>query len=171
MGELELEDLLRKVMPEGVTREDSRSLRVALAEIATITRTVAQNQQGRSLELLALLRVLEALHREIRDSFFQEALPDNRQALYALLRDIELSGGWPYIHRLKLQALLVNLLSEAEFAELTTGSGPVSATLVSATAELVTPPETPEILEIPDPAAPESDGSVNPAHGLPNGGI
>jgi hypothetical protein len=28
------------------------------------------------------------------------------------LKDIETSGGWPYIHRMRLQALLVNLALE-----------------------------------------------------------
>jgi hypothetical protein len=83
-----------------------------LEGIAKIVQTVAQQNQGQSLELLAILRLLERLHQEIRDNFFQEALPDNRQALYALLRDIENSGGWPYIHRMKLQALLSNFLPE-----------------------------------------------------------
>lgn len=85
-----------------------------LEGIATIVQTIAQQNQGQSIELLAILRLLERLHQEIRDSFFQESLPDNRQALYALLRDIETSGGWPYIHRMKLQALLSNFLLEEE---------------------------------------------------------
>jgi hypothetical protein len=58
---------------------------------------------------LALLRHLEELHKEIRDGVFQENLPDNRQRLYSLLKDIESEGGWPYIARMRLQALLVNL--------------------------------------------------------------
>jgi hypothetical protein len=85
-----------------------------LAAIANIVQTTAQHYQGDSLALLSLLRTLEALHREIRDSCFQESLPGNRQALYALLRDIETEGGWPYIHRMKLQALCVNLLNQEE---------------------------------------------------------
>jgi hypothetical protein len=40
-------------------------------------------------------------------------LPDNRQALYSLLRDIEAEGGWPYIERMRLQAFLTNLEQEA----------------------------------------------------------
>jgi hypothetical protein len=43
---------------------------------------------------------------------FQVSLPDNRQALYALLKDIESQGGWPYIERMKLQSLLANLQAE-----------------------------------------------------------
>jgi len=83
-----------------------------LDEIAISIWTVVRQQQGQSIEILAILRLLERLHQEIRDSFFQDSLPDNRQALYALLRDIEQSGGWPYIHRMKLQAFLVHFLAE-----------------------------------------------------------
>lgn len=80
-----------------------------LEAIAVLVRKVAQQQQGSGIELLALLRQLEALHREIRDGLFQSVLPENRQALYALLRDIEAGGGWPYIPRMKLQGFLKKL--------------------------------------------------------------
>lgn len=149
MGELELGDLLEREVSEDRAGQES-TLNAALGEIAAMTRTVAQTQQGRSLELLALLRVLEGLHQEIRDSFFQEALPDNRQALYALLRDIELSGGWPYIHRMKLQALLVNLLSESELAQLASDSAPATTPATS------------------EPATPEAEVSTSPDE-PPNG--
>ena len=66
------------------------------------TQTVADDSEA----LLALLRLLEKLHREIRDDFFLKTLPTNRQALYALLRDIEQNGGWPYIPRFKLKKFL-----------------------------------------------------------------
>jgi hypothetical protein len=69
----------------------------------------AQEYGNNSLGLLGILRTLEKLHQEIRDNLFQASLPDNRQALYKLLRDIEAKGGWPYIYRIKLQALLENL--------------------------------------------------------------
>lgn len=80
-----------------------------LDTLAALVRTIAAHHQGQELELLSLLRRLEALHQEIRDGLFQAALPENRQALYALLRDIEAEGGWPYIHRMKLQAFLKKL--------------------------------------------------------------
>lgn len=99
----------------------SMKFKADLEAIAKITSAVAQEHQGHSLELLAVLRLLEQLHQEIRDSFFQESLPDNRQALYALLRDIEQSGGWPYIHRMKLQALLSKFVAETS-AELAADS-------------------------------------------------
>jgi len=69
-------------------------------------RETANRSPGDPITLLALLRTLEALHREVCDLHFQPALPNNRQALYALLRDIESEGGWPYIPRMKLQAIL-----------------------------------------------------------------
>jgi hypothetical protein len=84
-------------------------LRSGLQKISDTALQLAENHQGESLALLAILRTLERLHHEIRDGLFQESLPDNRQALYSLLRDIESSGGWPYIHRMKLQLLLANL--------------------------------------------------------------
>lgn len=85
--------------------------------IVAAVRGLAQSCQQDTLALLALLRTLESLHREIRDTLFQASLPDNRQELYALLRDIEETGGWPYIDRMRLQKLLVHLSTES--AEIT----------------------------------------------------
>jgi hypothetical protein len=70
---------------------------------------IALEHSNDTIGLLGVLRVLEQLHQEIRDDLFQASLPDNRQALYKLLRDIEAKGGWPYIYRIKLQALLENM--------------------------------------------------------------
>lgn len=92
----------------------STELQTDLDSIAKLVRATAQTYKGQSHELLALLRVLEAIHQEIRDGLFQDSLPDNRQALYALLRDIENDGGWPYIHRMKLQAFLSQLPQDLE---------------------------------------------------------
>lgn len=83
-------------------------------QVTQRVRAIAKESQGDGIALLALLRVLEALHREIREGLFQESLPSNRQALYALLRDIEASGGWPYIHRMRLQEFLKNLTPASE---------------------------------------------------------
>ena len=79
-----------------------------LQAIADAVGALATRGEGDSLALLALLRTLEQLHREIREGVFQVSLPDNRQALYALLKDIEEEGGWPYIDRMRLRSLLVN---------------------------------------------------------------
>jgi len=75
----------------------------------------AQAYQGDCLALLKLLRVLEQLHWQIREKLFHPALPDTRNELYKLLRDIEEKGGWPYIERMKLRSLLIHLeLSEED---------------------------------------------------------
>lgn len=81
-------------------------------KIATKIRKLAQENQGDIKAILSLLRLLENLHKEIRDGIFQECLPDNRQALYNLLKDIENSGGWPYIYRGNLQSILAKLSKE-----------------------------------------------------------
>lgn len=91
-----------------------------LQTIAKAVRNLALNCQGDSLALVAVLRQLEYLHREIREGLLQASLPDNRQALYALVKDIESEGGWPYIERMRLQELLVNLQVESEVVEETT---------------------------------------------------
>lgn len=70
---------------------------------------LAQDYQGDSSALLSLLRVLEQLHWQIREKLFHPALPNTRHELYQLLRDMEENGGWPYIERMKLQSLLINL--------------------------------------------------------------
>lgn len=90
-----------------------KDLQQDIQNIAVVVHTAAQDCEGNSLALLSLLRMLESLHREIRDGLFQKSLPDNRQELYALLRDIEAEGGWPYIHRMRLRSLLEKLLVEA----------------------------------------------------------
>ena len=77
----------------------------------------AKSREGDCLALLKLLRILDELHSEIRDTLFREALPDNRQRLYRLLKDMEQEGGWPYIRRMKITALLEHLKEDAEDIE------------------------------------------------------
>jgi hypothetical protein len=99
-------------MSDQDSRQDvlcQESLPHDLRAIAQLVRDSANQRQDSDRDLLALLRMLENLHREVRDGLFQDALPDNRQALYKLLKDIETEGGWPYIHRMRLQAFLANL--------------------------------------------------------------
>lgn len=91
---------------------ESGKLACKLQAIAIATDDATKACLGDTIALLALLRQLEQLHREIRDGIFQESLPDNRQKLYSLLKDIESEGGWPYIERMKLQSFLMNLLQE-----------------------------------------------------------
>ncbi|HIK23582.1 MULTISPECIES: hypothetical protein [unclassified Thermosynechococcus] len=83
-----------------------------LNALAERIRMAAAQANGNVHDLLALLRLLEQLHREICDNQFQAALPTNRQALYKLLRDIETNGGWPYIPRRRLESFL-GLVQEA----------------------------------------------------------
>ncbi|MGF1523211.1 MAG: hypothetical protein ACFBSF_12925 [Leptolyngbyaceae cyanobacterium] len=87
-----------------------------LQALAKTIESVARDRRGDEIALLELLRLLEQLHGYIRDEWFQETLPTNRQRLYALLRDIEVSGGWPYIQRMRLRSLLKHL-EETEEAE------------------------------------------------------
>jgi hypothetical protein len=94
---------------------ESAKLSGKLQAIASATDDATQACLGDTIALLALLRQLEQLHREIRDGVFQASLPDNRQELYSLLKDIESEGGWPYIERMRLQAFLVNLPSEGNY--------------------------------------------------------
>lgn len=91
---------------------ESEKLSCKLQAIATVVYDAVQDCQGDTVALLAMLRQLEHLHRELRDGVFQESLPVNRQQLYSLLKDIESEGGWPYIERMRLQAFLANLPSE-----------------------------------------------------------
>ncbi|MGF1515173.1 MAG: hypothetical protein ACFB5Z_15955 [Elainellaceae cyanobacterium] len=100
--------------PTGELSLDAEQLEAAksqLSSIVAITQAMAQEREGDVLALLALLRTLEACHKEIRDGLFQEAFPTNRQRLYSLLRDIESNGGWPYIPRMKLHQVLQYLKS------------------------------------------------------------
>jgi hypothetical protein len=93
--------------------EESDTNHPDLRAIAEKIHVVAQARQGDSVALLALLRMLEQAHRDIREGLFQEALPTNRQALHALLRDIETQGGWPYIYSRQLRMLLNALVATA----------------------------------------------------------
>jgi hypothetical protein len=92
----------------------SQDLSTDLSQIAQAVRSAAQIREGDVLALLELLRLLDELHADIRDTLFRDALPNNRQRLYRLLRDIEQQGGWPYIKRMKLIALLEHLEEDAE---------------------------------------------------------
>jgi len=66
---------------------------------------IAQSHSGDTSGLLHILRVLESLHKRIRDDLFQLALPNSRHELFNLLRDIETNGGWPHIYRMKINEI------------------------------------------------------------------
>jgi hypothetical protein len=104
-------------------RLDSTATSEDLEAISSQIHSMADRSQGDIHSLLLLLRTLEKLHREIQEGYFQAALPDSRQALYTLLRDIEENGGWPYIQRWKLQALFANLPQQAEIEDVEIESG------------------------------------------------
>ncbi len=70
---------------------------------------LAEKHQHDTLFLLSLLRSLEAIHRGIRTEMFESSLPETRNNLYQLVKDIEEKGGWPYIERMKLRELLRNI--------------------------------------------------------------
>lgn len=91
---------LQNLLGEDVSRNES------FQAIAHLIQQEAIARQGDCLALLSLLRLIEALHRDIRETLFQETLPSSRQDLYSLLRDIEANGGWPYIHRMKIRRLI-----------------------------------------------------------------
>jgi hypothetical protein len=103
-SELKSEELLSSLATGSIDELD---------RIANEIHSIADRNRMDPVALLQLLRTLEHLHREIQQDYFQSALPNSRQALYTLLRDIEENGGWPYIQRWKLQALFANL-SETE---------------------------------------------------------
>lgn len=83
-----------------------------LQQIAELIDKAALARQNDCVALLALLRMLEQRHREIRETAFRNSLPTSRHTLYSLLRDIEVNGGWPYIQRMKLRALFDNYFFE-----------------------------------------------------------
>jgi hypothetical protein len=98
---------------------DQNSLEQQLEQYSSYILALANQCEGDDKLLLAILRKLELLHRQIREGLFQNSLPNNRQKLYFLLKDIEEEGGWPYIERMKIYELLANLpetelLSETE---------------------------------------------------------
>ncbi len=90
------------------TENESTNLHSDLQSLADSVKAIAKNHQDDPMAILAILRTLESLHQELREGSFQQTLPDNRQALYNLLKDIETKGGWPYIPRLRLRYLLEN---------------------------------------------------------------
>lgn len=74
---------------------------------------LAHECEGDVLLLIKILRQLESIHRQIREDLFDSSLPDTRHGLYSLLKDIDETGGWPYIERMKLQYLCEKFLKVA----------------------------------------------------------
>ena len=67
---------------------------------------MARSSKASPRPLLALLRQLEHLHRNLQDGAFRNSLPADRGELFDLLRTMEQSGGWPYIPRLQLRTFM-----------------------------------------------------------------
>jgi hypothetical protein len=93
---------------------ENLSLSPELKALIATTEVLAENCQDDHDRLLELLRVLESLHRHIRIDYFEPALPNTRRGLHELLKDIEESGGWPYIERGKLTHFIRNLQESLE---------------------------------------------------------
>tara|TARA_B100001094_G_scaffold252890_1_gene251058 strand:- start:214 stop:639 length:426 start_codon:yes stop_codon:yes gene_type:complete len=86
--------------------DGSETIKEKLQPALKTLRELSDQHQGDPESLLLLLRDLEALHREIQDGAFRESLPEDRQKLFALLKTMERSGGWPYIPRLQLRTFI-----------------------------------------------------------------
>lgn len=87
-------------MPEDhLFQEDFRTITAHLHQLI-------DRSQTDPVALLKILRFLENLHHEVRELYFQPALPIHRHELYAMLREIEAEGGWPYIPRMQLREIL-----------------------------------------------------------------
>jgi hypothetical protein len=74
--------------------------------ITSLIQAVVDQSKGDAIAQLRVLRFLEHLHQEIRESEFQPALPTDRHGLNNLLKEMEAEGGWPYIPKMNLRALL-----------------------------------------------------------------
>lgn len=81
------------------------------------TASLAEELTGEPEQLLDLLRQLEILHRRLQEGAFRSSLPADRNQLFALLRRMERSGGWPYIPRLQLRTFIDLLQVDADEAE------------------------------------------------------
>ncbi len=85
-----------------------------LEKLSTKIWKLAENCKEDSLLLVIILRKLELIHRQIRAQMFEPSLPDTRNHLYLLLRNIEENGGWPYIERMRLQDICEKFLATNE---------------------------------------------------------
>ena len=95
------------VMTEGFNEStEAQDPQLAAGRLVQDLQRLADGLEGQPEELLTLLRDLETLHRSIQDGAFRRSLPADRQQLFALLRDMERSGGWPYIPRLQLRTFM-----------------------------------------------------------------
>ncbi|EAZ89922.1 hypothetical protein [Crocosphaera chwakensis] len=90
------------------------SFPASLEEIVIRVNIASRQCKDNPHQILELLRTLEQLHQEIRVNLFEPSLPNTRNDLYDLLLDIEETGGWPYIGRMKLRMFLEHFSSDIE---------------------------------------------------------
>jgi hypothetical protein len=93
------EENLVQMLENHLFQEDFRAITAHLHQLI-------DRSQTDPVALLKILRFLESLHHEVRELHFQSALPIHRHELYAMLREMEAEGGWPYIPRMQLRELL-----------------------------------------------------------------
>ena len=104
----------KPVKTEQSFNPENSSFSDCLQEIVLMVNQASEQCHNDPQALLNLLRTLETLHREIRSNLFEPSLPNTRNDLYALLREIDETGGWPYIERMKLQAFLKAVSQDRE---------------------------------------------------------
>ena len=95
-----------EMLCEPATTALSAAQQQRLDQILSDLRSLGDELDGQPQALLALLRQLEELHRNLQDGAFRSSLPADRSALFNLLRTMEQSGGWPYIPRLQLRTFM-----------------------------------------------------------------
>ncbi|BAC90585.1 hypothetical protein [Gloeobacter violaceus] len=78
---------------------------------------IAEKRRGNAVELLQMLRFLENFHHWLRDTYYMEALPTNRQELFDLLMQMEQQGNWPNLPRTQLRSLLARLTQSGPMGE------------------------------------------------------
>lgn len=88
--------------------ENQNLLQTALNQLHQQIFALASESKDDLWELLMILRSLEEIHRQVREDLFEPSLPDNRQKLYQLLKEVDESGGWPYIPRMRLHEFFLN---------------------------------------------------------------
>ena len=89
--------------------EPNQELKQKLQVLTTSIRELAEKSPDDLFNTLYILQELELLHRHIRIEMFEPSLPDTRHRLYLLMKHLEEEGGWPYIERMRLKNLCVNL--------------------------------------------------------------
>lgn len=101
-------------MDSGMGQEQQAKREALLMSLSELVGSLVEDNQNDAIALVELLRVLERLHRGITEGVFQQALPQNRQELYKLMRVIEEEGGWPHIPKMRLQMLYAHLVDPQE---------------------------------------------------------